>query len=640
MPQIHRSSTLAWQVVFLQEGQLVEQMSVDEAHTLGYHLNFTLGRMVFRMPYGQPHSVVSVVNGLPLEVVHLVLFSRQLWEVLMVDMVAACNLYEGSFDGATLSWKMPTVVTPLVLGHSEFKTKQISLGVDGQLLDDQTTTSWGYIREVSAETVTIAVPYGAKGGHGKSFVLHNVYTEFYTVHLYYEQVFMDESGFETRLRLVRPMATPLLEHHPFTINQTVLEERKFTVFVGNFPTDVELVAVKLNRQDFTPLEADQHGYPIVKLSHSNSTHAYVISVPFEDSLVPKMYSFEGVLRYSLDITYTLNVMPQKDSYYHLASVVALINDVFPPMFSGLCMENGIRFKMDHQEFDYMWEVCIGQFPLTEQLSAERGYYMQNGSQSMILEVPLLSIGYIYEDITLQNFFGTFEILARDPKTMEIQQSSAKRCLFKTTEFVACSSDGIMTVVSDLTKAIPGANPARATLLDKTCRPKELDENRVLFTFGVNTCGTRVQYHFVNESKTWTEAQRYCRDNYTDLATVYNMEDMNRLIDAANGTYNGLAWIGLFESVQDHVWQWSLDDDDFYGEGERDFRDWDESGRDPDNVNGFGPVIGLRVKFTSKESISESGIKEVVLQQLKEELTRRGIPGTITLHLRRTYRTTP
>ncbi|XP_047661521.1 lymphocyte antigen 75-like [Tachysurus fulvidraco] len=84
-----------------------------------------------------------------------------------------------------------------------------------------------------------------------------------------------------------------------------------------------------------------------------------------------------------------------------------------------------------------------------------------------------------------------------------------------------------------------------------------------------------QYHFVNENKTWTEAQRYCRENYTDLATIDNMEDMNTLLNTINGSYSGLAWIGMY----DDSWRWSLDDDAFYQEGERDFRGWEHQ---PDN----------------------------------------------------------
>ncbi|XP_030630836.1 macrophage mannose receptor 1-like [Chanos chanos] len=97
-----------------------------------------------------------------------------------------------------------------------------------------------------------------------------------------------------------------------------------------------------------------------------------------------------------------------------------------------------------------------------------------------------------------------------------------------------------------------------------------------------------QYHFVNESKTWAEAQTYCRDNYTDLATIDNLEEMNRLIDAVNGSYNGLAWIGLYDDL--NSWRWSLEDSDFYKAEEREFRAWN---REPDDLHGreFCVVMG-------------------------------------------------
>ncbi|XP_042372768.1 C-type mannose receptor 2-like [Plectropomus leopardus] len=69
-----------------------------------------------------------------------------------------------------------------------------------------------------------------------------------------------------------------------------------------------------------------------------------------------------------------------------------------------------------------------------------------------------------------------------------------------------------------------------------------------------------EYHFVKQKKTWTEAQKYCRDKYTDLAKVLDMTDMERLCDSAQNQDE--AWIGLNSPRSEsgghfRVWQWSL-----------------------------------------------------------------------------------
>uniref|UniRef100_A0A671QJ77 C-type lectin domain-containing protein n=1 Tax=Sinocyclocheilus anshuiensis TaxID=1608454 RepID=A0A671QJ77_9TELE len=76
-----------------------------------------------------------------------------------------------------------------------------------------------------------------------------------------------------------------------------------------------------------------------------------------------------------------------------------------------------------------------------------------------------------------------------------------------------------------------------------------------------------QYHFLSENMTWTEAQRYCRQNYTDLATIDNMEEMKRLIKTVRGTFYGSAWIGLYDDLNN--WIWPLDNAAI----ERGFKSW-------------------------------------------------------------------
>lgn len=74
----------------------------------------------------------------------------------------------------------------------------------------------------------------------------------------------------------------------------------------------------------------------------------------------------------------------------------------------------------------------------------------------------------------------------------------------------------------------------------------------------------------SEPKTWFEARAYCRERYTDLATVSNARDMNILIDKTDNIFPDF-WIGLYEDIM--TWRWSLPGKVFSGDGEAEFRNW-------------------------------------------------------------------
>uniref|UniRef100_A0A8D0A1P2 C-type lectin domain-containing protein n=1 Tax=Sander lucioperca TaxID=283035 RepID=A0A8D0A1P2_SANLU len=64
-------------------------------------------------------------------------------------------------------------------------------------------------------------------------------------------------------------------------------------------------------------------------------------------------------------------------------------------------------------------------------------------------------------------------------------------------------------------------------------------------------GSDVTFVFINTSMTWTEAQSYCRAHYTDLVSVRNMAENQKVQEVAGGKWTW-AWIGLFRDT----WKWS------------------------------------------------------------------------------------
>ncbi|XP_052395965.1 C-type mannose receptor 2-like isoform X1 [Carassius gibelio] len=79
-----------------------------------------------------------------------------------------------------------------------------------------------------------------------------------------------------------------------------------------------------------------------------------------------------------------------------------------------------------------------------------------------------------------------------------------------------------------------------------------------------------QYHFVNQNLNWTEAQSYCREKYTDLVTISDIQEQNdteQTIKRVNSNADRV-WIGLKNT---RVGFWS--DPAFYTEQ---YRNWGPS----------------------------------------------------------------
>ncbi|XP_047007323.2 LOW QUALITY PROTEIN: macrophage mannose receptor 1 [Ictalurus punctatus] len=111
-----------------------------------------------------------------------------------------------------------------------------------------------------------------------------------------------------------------------------------------------------------------------------------------------------------------------------------------------------------------------------------------------------------------------------------------------------------------------------------------DEWVFVLLFSSVVCGIGAyiphRYHFVNENKTWSEAQNYCREKYTDMASINDMGEMMKLNYTLKKETVKKAWIGLQREGTGEgsgLWQTKLSTD-----GDT-YRKWDS--RQPDNQGG-------------------------------------------------------
>ncbi|MGH0155944.1 UNVERIFIED_CONTAM: hypothetical protein FKN15_058924, partial [Acipenser sinensis] len=68
-----------------------------------------------------------------------------------------------------------------------------------------------------------------------------------------------------------------------------------------------------------------------------------------------------------------------------------------------------------------------------------------------------------------------------------------------------------------------------------------------------------KFLFVKTEMSWSEAQSYCREKHTDLATVRSQEEAEQLLNITGDSLNDAAWIGLYRDDTQN-WQWSNSDD--------------------------------------------------------------------------------
>ncbi|XP_054850330.1 uncharacterized protein LOC129339772 [Eublepharis macularius] len=482
-----------WQVVFHFQNSSVQNMMATQAHALGYGVNTTATRVLFRTPYRTLQTEVSMVQGLEVEVARATVFYKQAWMILMVDTAVACPINPPVFTASTLSWVTPRILPSLVKFPDQYRDEAIEMGLDGRVIDAATVVRNRYIFLTDANFISISVPIGAPGGLTESDVIDNHYGTTYSIKLLLDRRWQGDASDRTRHRSLKAIRTPFAPHTPVFINHTIPEKGYFDVSLGNFLPDVALVTIAIGGKPLTPEELRGRGCNLAEVPHPNNTRAFTLTVPFEDPLVEQEYLYDNIRKYTLPLIYTLSLVPRNKPLIYPAVIECEVPDVVLPTVEGFCESGRISLAMSHGSLDRYWVPYIGGLRLTAELAESQNYTAHSDGSRFYLSVPLLAAGLVYEDISLQGLTARLDFNLRNNKTLAIMVSFPISCHFPTGKLVVCFPNGTIaaTVLSLDTK--PALDPRRTHLRDESCGPVAADESRALFSFPVATCGTTKRF---------------------------------------------------------------------------------------------------------------------------------------------------
>ncbi|OPJ73607.1 hypothetical protein AV530_005928 [Patagioenas fasciata monilis] len=499
LPETQNVAYQLWQLMFVSPSGR-KRITVSDAGKLGYSFNNTLSRVYLRAPYHSNESDVSLVSGVNMNMVTSTSMYRQRWLLLLIDTTVSCPVDGISFTDTALTWTVPSIIPTLVVQESTFLSKNILMGVDGQVIVNPEEKN--YLLEHNETHIGITIPIGAEGGQLKSSISGGVYGAIYSIDLFLEHTWTVADWQTTKYTVIRSITTPFMPQIPTVTNNTLPEERLFNIAFGRFLPDVSLVAITIGNVPFTLREAQHHGFRIYETPFSNRMKEFILEVSFDDPYVLKEYVNRNETKYTLLVNYTLSVGPEMTLWYHSAEVECVIADIELPEAVGYCDEENLYLAIPTFGLHQYWNLYLGNKLLNRLVVLTNGYLAATNSTHLILQIPLFATGVIYEDVSFQKIKARFDVALRKVRTMETLQMFSVSCNFNSSAFIICHPDGTILVSAQM-KTVPAIDMSKTKLRDSSCKPREYNEGHAFFKFHITTCGTSARFegdHIVYENE--------------------------------------------------------------------------------------------------------------------------------------------
>nr|SOX60636.1 zona pellucida protein X [Solea senegalensis] len=460
-------------------------MVLREATQSGYAAKLTPTRVVVRSPYNTAETYTEDVAGVSMEVFRVTAYYNTPHGLNVVNLAAACPTSGILFTEDTISWYVPRRVTPLMDGS--FKILELHMGINGQRLEKSQMATRGYTLSQTDFHIVIEIPVGSPDGYYKSHAPDYQYHITYSVEPMLDVLWRaDDTQDDTRYKILFPITSPLMPRPPHFNDDTIAQNRMFSVLLGTFLQDVELKNITFSTGVLTVEECNARGFAVQQHSFPNGSKSFSLQVPFDADVVLKHNPEKLVTVYFLPLVFGFLVQPEGTPFAHPVDLEASLQDVVLPFLTGTCDEKNFHIVVTYGSQGHGFQTLVGYRQLTPDLSVL--YNVRSNETHKSIVVPYMAKDVAFELFTSDSLRARLDVILWDPVNEWTLSDLYLSCSFPliTTN---CYPNGTVTTVAVKVESVPNLSPSALTLKDQSCKPVFSDDRFAYFTFNVDSCGT-------------------------------------------------------------------------------------------------------------------------------------------------------
>ncbi|KAM9316413.1 uncharacterized protein PAF06_007429 [Gastrophryne carolinensis] len=497
-----------WQVVFHKSATQKTTMSVSAAQNMGYGIATTESRTLLRSPYNASEAVPQRVGGVTFSTLRATLFYKQRWFIYLVDNAVACPVDDVVFSTDWITWTIPKDIRPLIIGAKTIQRSSYQFGLDLLNLTANQIVARKYEIKDDVGATVVRVPMGAEGGYYKSHVVNREHGITYHIRPFLETLWTDDSYGITKYTIIKDIKTPFERRPPIITNDTIPSTFKFTVTIGTFLPDVQLVNITIGGTVMTIPEAHNRNCTITPGRLPNGTNIFVLKVPFANQLVTTKVVPDGILL-TLTVTYGFNIIPFNETFTATSTTEYMYPkpDVLP------CRTKGSSLTTTISNLDPSWSVYVKDTLATSANGllanvTRTSSTIQVSPQSDLVQSEM-EVNYMQRDVGTEHLYASMiqtcynkdsdsshkNKYGFDVKTAFLRGKFKGELYmeqppgFKDKCILVCLSDGSIQVTVYKAANIPLIQLSQLTLRDKNCKPSRVDTNSADFSFFANSCQT-------------------------------------------------------------------------------------------------------------------------------------------------------